>query len=324
MPLVSVIALSYNHAPFIEEAFQSLWKQSFQNWEVIIVDDASTDNSPEIIRQFLHQNPCQKVKTCIFHKENQGNCKSFNEALALCEGKYVIDFALDDVMHPQRLEKQVLFFEKQPEKVGLIFSNAQIIDEKSRFLKYHYPIDRYGKAKVKVPQENFFRAVLERYFICPPTMMFRKSMLQELGGYNENLAYEDFDLWIRASQEYDFAYLDEITTLYRKHKSSLSQKFYQKKQNILLLSTLQVLQKAYHFCKDEQDFKALARNIQYHLRQSYFSENFEISEKYAQLLEKENLKRYKNCLTKTVLWLAKNKLSLSKLYQMYYRIRYGS
>ncbi len=322
-PLVSVIALSYNHAPFIEMALQSLWKQSFQYWEVIVVDDASSDNSPEIIRQFLSQNPCQKVKACIFHEKNQGNCVSFNQALALAEGKYVVDFALDDVMLPRRLEQQVNFFEKQSTQVGLIFSNAQIIDEKGKLLKHHYPVDTQGKAKVKVPKENFFRAVLEKYFICPPTMMFRKSMLEDLGGYDESLAYEDFDIWVRASQNYDFAYLDEVTTLYRKHQNSLSQRFYQKRQNILLKSTLKVLEKAYTYCKTEADFRALARNAHYHLRQCYFSENFELVEQYANFLKNKNLLGYKNCFTTTILYLAEKKVNLSWLYQMYYRFRYA-
>jgi glycosyltransferase involved in cell wall biosynthesis len=322
-PLVSVIALSYNHAPFIEIALQSLWKQSFQDWELIIVDDASSDNSPKIIRHFLKQNPCQKVKACILHKKNQGNCASFNEALSLADGKYIVDFALDDVMLANRLERQVDFFEKLSTKVGLIFSNAQIINEKGEFLKYHYPIDRQGRAKVKVPQENFFRAVLEKYFICPPTMMFRKSMLEELGGYDESLAYEDFDMWIRASQNYDFAYLDEVTTLYRKHQNSLSQRFYQKKQNVLLQSTLKVLEKAYVYCKTEADFQALARNARYHLRQCYFSENFELLEQYANFLKNKNLLRYKNCFTIIIQYLAEKKINLSWLYQMYYRFRYA-
>lgn len=322
-PLVSVIALSYNHAPFIETALKSLWKQSFQHWEVIVVDDASSDDSPEIIQHFLKQNPCQKVKACILHEKNQGNCVSFNEALMLAEGKYIVDFALDDVMLASRLERQVNFFEKQPTKVGLIFSNAQIIDEKGRFLKYHYPIDKHGRAKVKVPKENFFRAVLEKYFICPPTMMFRKSMLEDLGGYDESLAYEDFDIWVRASQNYDFAYLDEPTTLYRKHRNSLSQKFYQKRQNALLQSTLKVLEKAYLYCKTEADFLALARNTHYHLRQCYFSENFELVGQYANFLKSKNLLGHKNCFTAVVLYLTEKKINFSWLYQLYYHFRYA-
>jgi hypothetical protein len=112
-------------------------------------------------------------------------------------------------------------------------------------------------------------------------------MLEDLGGYDESLAYEDFDIWVRASQNYDFAYLDEVTTLYRKHQNSLSQRFYQKRQNILLKSTLKVLEKAYTYCKTEADFRALARNAHYHLRQCYFSENFELVEQYANFFEKQ-------------------------------------
>lgn len=320
-PLVSIVAISYNHSLFLQQALSSLWQQSFRNWEVIIIDDASTDSSAFLIRDFIEQNPCQNVKKCIFHSQNKGICKSFNEALKLCEGKYVIDFSLDDVMLPCRIEQQVEFFESLPEQVGLIFSNAQIIDSKGKFLHYHYPVNKYGKAQTPPPQSNFFREVLRRYFICPPTIMYRKKMLEELGGYNEELAYEDFDLWIRASQKYEFAYLDKVTTLYRKHTNSLSFKFYQKKQNELLSSTLKILQNAYSFCCSQEDYQALAQSVQYHLRQCYLAQDLKLWQQYDNFLRNSLLSNYQNLLTKLVRLLAQNSIDLSFFYDFYRRYK---
>ncbi|MCU0439863.1 MAG: glycosyltransferase [Raineya sp.] len=324
IPKVSVIALSYNHASYIEEALTSVWKQTYQNIEIIIVDDASTDESINVIQKFLEKNTTNIPVKCIFHTINQGNCKSFNEGLKIAQGKYIIDFALDDIMLSERIEQQVSFFEKQSENVGLLFTNAILIDEYGKEKGYHYPINNQEKVVKQPPQGRVFKNILEKYFICPPTMMLRKSMLDRLKGYDETLAYEDFDLWIRASQIADFLYLDKITTLYRKTSKSLSNKFYQTQNNPLLASTLVVLKKAYDFCREDDELKLLAQNIQYHQRQCFFTENFELLQEYSMFLGNENLKKYKKTSTKIIEVLGKNRLKLSKLYQMYKKLRYAN
>jgi glycosyltransferase involved in cell wall biosynthesis len=324
VPIVSVIALSYNHAPYIEEALNSVWQQTYPNIEVIIVDDASTDKSVAIIENFIKKNPTNKLIECIFHSKNQGNCVSFNEALAKVQGKYIIDFALDDVMLPNRIEQQVNFFEKQHQNVGIVFSNAILIDEQGKQKGYHYPISTQQEAIKQPSQGRVFKNILEKYFICPPTMMFKRSLLETLKGYDETLSYEDFDIWIRGSQITDFMYLDKITTLYRRTSQSLSSKFYQVKNNALLASTLIVLQKAYGFCREKEEFRLLAKNAQYHQRQCFFTENFDLLQAYSIFLNMPNLKIYKTFLTKIVEFLGRNRVKLAKLYQMYKKLRYAN
>lgn len=322
LPLVSVIAISYNHASFLGEALSSILQQDYPNIELIVVDDASTDNSQEVIKLFFETHQVNFPTYFIFHQENQGNCKSFNEALALCKGKYIIDFALDDVMLPERIGRQVAFFEQCSPQIGIIFSNAEIIAKNGNFIKYHYAIDNNGTTRSLPPQGKVFREVLAKPFICPPTMMMRKTMLSELGGYDESLAYEDFDLWIRASQNYEFAYQDFVSTRYRQSKQSLSQKFYQKKQNPLLHSTLIVLEKAFAYCIDSLDFKALVRNTEYHQRQCFYSENFELLEKYSIFLKKSALKPYRSFSSILISYLGKMKLRASFLYSFYLKLRF--
>ena len=108
-PLVSVICLCYNHARFVREAVESVLNQSYKNIQVIIADDASTDNSIEEIHSL--KATYAPVELLLFSK-NLGNCKAFNEALKLAKGEFVIDFATDDVMMSDRIEKQVAFFER--------------------------------------------------------------------------------------------------------------------------------------------------------------------------------------------------------------------
>ena len=319
--LVSVVAISYNHASFIEEALNSLIKQDYPHIELIIIDDASTDASQEVIKNFFAENKTNLPVTLIFHQKNRGNCASFNEGLALCKGKYVIDFALDDVMLAERISRQVAFFEQCSPQTGIIFSNAEIISENGNFLKYHYPIDKQKKALSPPPQGKVFRNILERYFICPPTMMMRRSMLLELGGYDETLAYEDFDLWVRASPSYEFAYQDFISTRYRQSASSLSNKFYQKRQNDLLASTLNVLEKAYQYCKEDLDFKVLVKNAEFHQRLCFYTENFELMKKYDNFLQKASLQTYRSYRSKIINFLGNLKLRIWFLYNFYLKFQ---
>jgi glycosyltransferase involved in cell wall biosynthesis len=323
-PFVSIIAISYNHAPFIQEALFSILQQDYPNIELIVVDDASIDKSQEAIKHFFESHQVNFPTYFIFHQENQGNCKSFNEALALCKGRYIIDFALDDVMLPERIGRQVVFFEQCSPQTGIIFSNAEIIAENGDFIKYHYALDSNGTTRSLPPQGKVFRELLAKHFICPPTMMMRKTMLSELGGYDESLAYEDFDLWIRASQNYEFAYQDFVSTRYRQSQQSLSQKFYQKKQNPLLHSTLIVLEKAFGYCKESLDFKVLVKNIEYHQRQCFYSENFELLEKYSTFLQKSELKVYRSLVSILISLAGKIRFRVSFLYAFYLKIKKSS
>ena len=99
-PLVSVICISYNHAPYIKEALNSLFAQTYANIEIILMDDASTDDSQTILKQ---QKEGHDIKL-ILHTTNQGYTKTFNQGLKESAGAYIIDFSLDDVMEPELLK----------------------------------------------------------------------------------------------------------------------------------------------------------------------------------------------------------------------------
>ena len=129
-PLVTVIALCYNHEKFIEECLQSVLNQTYTNVELIIVDDFSTDMSRGKIKLFFAKYPFAKI---ILNEKNLGNCRSFNQAFHISKGKYIIDLSTDDVLLPTKIEEQVKLFESS-EKVGVVFSDADFIDENSHYL----------------------------------------------------------------------------------------------------------------------------------------------------------------------------------------------
>ncbi|HEY5689858.1 MAG TPA: glycosyltransferase family A protein, partial [Cyclobacteriaceae bacterium] len=124
-PLVSVICLCYNHEKFVEQAILSALNQTYSNVEVIVVNDASTDNSAAIVQQLLAAYP-QLV--FINLESNVGNCKAFNMGFAQSKGEYIIDFAADDVLLENRIQEGVDSLQSAGSEYGVQFSDAMLID----------------------------------------------------------------------------------------------------------------------------------------------------------------------------------------------------
>lgn len=274
-PLVTIIAICYNHEQFIEECLQSIINQTYKNIELIIVDDFSVDKSREIMLIFSQKNI---GINCIFNKYNVGNCRSFNQALKIAKGKYIIDLSTDDVLKPNKIEEQVKKFEES-EDIGIVFSDAEYIDEYSNWLGIFY------KKNQRIPEGNIYEEILKKSFIMPSSMMIRKSILDKLGGYDENLSYEDFDFWVRSSRRYDYAYVPQILVQQRILNGSHSTKFTQK-HNILTPSTVQVCEKALLLNETESENQALIIRLKVVLRQCVFTENYNSGKQVLLLLNK--------------------------------------
>jgi glycosyltransferase involved in cell wall biosynthesis len=292
----------------------SIFAQTYSNLEIIIVDDASTDNSAEIIQE------CIMRKEVIFFplKENIGNCKAFNMALKHAKGKYIVDFATDDVMFPHKIATQVAFFESLPNDYGVVFSDVIEIDESSKLLKTYYPRDEKGSLLVSVSQGNVYEELIKRAFISPPSMMYRKSMMDEIGGYDESLSYEDYDLWVRTGKKYRYGFQDLVLTKRRIVQNAHSQSFYKKRQNKHLESTLKVCYKAYEQNSQESENKALAISVRYHWRMAVFTENFQTAKGFYELLLKIDKIQVSDFATYT---LMKSKIPLHFLYNIWIKNR---
>ncbi len=280
-PLVTVVCLCYNQAAFVQEAINSVLEQTYPNIQLIVVDDGSTDTSVEVIQAHLAKHP--EVQFLNLQK-NIGNCRAFNRALPFVKGTYLIDLAADDVLLPERIQKQVEVFEKSGTEYAIIFSDASYIDEQSRVLANHYPRNAQGQLTRPVPQGDVYQALLGPFYLLSCTTMYRTQVIRELGGYDEQLSYEDFDILTRIARKYKFAYIDEILTLKRKVKGSLSTQFYKQRKNELLESTLQICYKIKEMNRTAAEDKALAFTVKYHMRQAYFTENFALAKAYGRLL----------------------------------------
>lgn len=265
LPIVTVIALCYNHSTFLVESLSSVLRQTYQAIQLIVVDDASEDDSQHKILAFLKDYPTVQW---TFNENNIGNCKSFNQALLLAKGKYIIDLSTDDVLEKTRIEKQVRYFESLSNSHGVVFSNAIFIDEHGKTLRTFYNENQ------SIPEGDIYSKLIEQSFILPSTMMIRKEVLDSLKGYDETLAYEDFDFWIRSSRNWEYAYLSEILTFQRKVSTSLSSRFIQKK-NLLVVSTVKVCAKIQSLNRDETENNTLIKRLYLVLKQCAFTENFE-------------------------------------------------
>ncbi|GAB2968369.1 hypothetical protein GCM10027048_44030 [Hymenobacter coalescens] len=285
---MTIVALCHNHARFLEAALDSVAAQTYPNLEVWLVDDASADDSPARLRAYAARYPAWHL---LLLPANVGNCRAFNEALRRSRGEFVIDFATDDVLRPERVARQVAFMQAEGPRCGVAYHDCDLIDEQGGHVRFHFRRDAAGRpAHPRPAAGNVFADVLSRYFISTPTMMFRRTMLDELGGYDETLAYEDFDLWVRAARTWDFGFQDEVLTQKRLHPQSMSRKAY-RPGDPYVASTIRICEKALVLCRTPAERAALATRLRWELRQAVrFRRGPEARQLYALLRQTDQLK----------------------------------
>jgi glycosyltransferase involved in cell wall biosynthesis len=217
-PLVSTIVLSYNQSRFVLETLESVKAQTYKATQLIIVDDRSSDNSVETIEHWLQENGvhCEFIR----HNKNQGVCRSFNDALAGASGKYISAVASDDVWLPDKIARQVEIMESQPDHVGMLYSDAFQMDEHGNPLPEMF-IAAHRKLP-EMPQGQVLNTLLEGNFIPGMTTLIRRSCYDVVGLYDENLRWEDWDMWMRLARHYSFLYSPIPSAKYRHHDKSLS------------------------------------------------------------------------------------------------------
>ena len=309
-PWVSVVCISFNHEDYVEEALRSVVEQTYPNVELIVIDNGSTDRSAERIERFAAQHSAVRF---IKNSVNRGLNRAFNQGLAIAGGRYIIDLSADDVMLPNRIVRQADQFELLSGPYAVVFSNAAYIDKRGAETGVHYPVDTRGRALAKVPSGDVFRAVLDSYFICTPTMMMRRDVLNELGGYDETLSYEDFDFWVRSSRLYYYAYVDEVLTLKRRLPNSLSAQV-SLPGNQLLHSTLSVCHKAFDRCQTSDEYQTLANRIRTFIRKAFYAEQFGLAIQFGQLL---NQIERPGLTTTLFLELSRLRPPVNRLYRQY-------
>jgi glycosyltransferase involved in cell wall biosynthesis len=223
-PLVSVCVASYNQAEFVCDTLDSIVGQTYRPIEIIIVDDCSKDSSVAVIKSWLaSRSSDNKVEECKIQlhekKVNSGICSTFNIALQNAKGKYISIIGTDDIMLPEKIEHQVALLEKAASDVGLVYSDAYLIDAEGaelfgRFIQLNRP------HTTSTPQGSVFDFLIEGNYIPVMSILWKKECFDVCGNFDESLIYEDYDMLLRISLKYKFVFSDFISVKYRLHNSN--------------------------------------------------------------------------------------------------------
>ncbi len=212
MPRVSVIMPTFNCARFLGRALESIFAQTFTDYEVIVANDGSTDHTREVIAPY-------SGKITYLYQPNRGPSAARNLALSKASGEFIAYLDADDMWYPHKLEKQVTFLDAHTE-CGLVHSDAAFINESDRILFHAYFRERRRTAA----QGSCLIQLLRKNTIHMPTVLERRQHVERVGRFDERVrSGEDYLHWILLAMEgVIFAYIDEPLALYRKTEGSLS------------------------------------------------------------------------------------------------------
>ncbi|MFC1994377.1 glycosyltransferase family 2 protein [Chloroflexota bacterium] len=205
-PKISVIMSVYNSEKYLGEAIDHILDQTFPDFDFIIVNDSSTDNSLEIIQSYIDE----RIRI-INNKRNMGLTKSLNKAIKQARGEYIARQDADDISLPNRFEEQIRYLEKHPQ-VALLGTSVHRIDEYGEI---------FGKIKVlEKPVVKLFKGNQFNH----GSVMFRKKVINELeAGYNELFRYcQDYELWLRIAKYYEIRNLTQVLYKLRLHQENVS------------------------------------------------------------------------------------------------------
>lgn len=251
-PLVSIIIPCYNHESYVKDAIQSIIDQTYENIELIVIDDGSQDQS--VARILELSDICEQRFDKFYFKTrpNKGVCATLNEALALCHGKYVCIIASDDLMLAHKTQLQVNFLENNPEVAG-VFGGVELINDKGECIE--------ERISTKT-QYSLDEVMLSKHDLPAPTQMYRLSIIQEQGGYDENINIEDWDMLLRLiKSNHILIYIPEKLGKYRCHGDNFS-----KNDLKMAVEMMKVLEKF----KDEKQYT----QVMYQLNRTVLKEKF--------------------------------------------------
>lgn len=194
---VSVIIPTYNRAHLLGRSIRSIMNQTYQNFEIIVVDDGSTDNTDELIFSLVNE----KIRY-IRHEKNKGAAAARNTGIKAAKGDYIAFQDSDDIWLPEKLEKQMEVFKTAPKKVGVVYTGFyRIIGSKRIYMPYSWVNKKDG---------DIYPQILAGNFVTTQSITVRAGCLEKVGLFDENLPrLQDWEFVIRLSKHYSFEFIDE-------------------------------------------------------------------------------------------------------------------
>jgi glycosyltransferase involved in cell wall biosynthesis len=210
-PLISVIIPTYNSAKYLPETLESVLKQTFKDFEIIVVDDGSSDHTPDVIKPYL-----DRVK--YVQKSNGGPASARNLGLTHAKGEFVAFLDADDIWNSKKLEQQIKIMQSMPE-VGIVHTGVQVIDADGQEVLLNHK-DR------KDSKTYSFMDLFNKNKIATSSVLVRAECFKKVGAFDENpeiISLEDYDLWLRIAAQYKIYFLAEPLLEYRIHNQGISQ-----------------------------------------------------------------------------------------------------
>lgn len=207
-PAISVVMSVYNGARFLPQAIESILQQSWSDFEFVIVNDGSTDETWSILESYCSQD--SRIR--LTDQENRGLTASLNRGCSLSQGKFIARMDADDVAMPRRLEWQMDFMATHPD-VGVLGGAFELIDGAGKNL---------GVSWLPLEDREIRRMLLDSTAFLHPSVLMSHSALARVGGYREVKYAEDYDLWLRLAEQTKLANLQEVIHQYRVHPDQVS------------------------------------------------------------------------------------------------------
>ncbi|MBL8163903.1 MAG: glycosyltransferase family 2 protein [Anaerolineae bacterium] len=208
---ISVVIPTYNRADLVREAIDSLLTQTRPAQQIIVIDDGSSDETPQILKNYGE-------KICIIQQANAGLAKARNAGLRSVTGDFIAFLDSDDWLPPTSLERRAAVLDAQPE-IAAAYCNVQVTNWEG------VPLRLYTEVRPGPRRSGMIFAELARYNLMPPiAYMVRKTHLDSVGGFfaEDVPGVEDYDLWLRLAARYPFAYIDEPLAFYRVHSNMMN------------------------------------------------------------------------------------------------------
>lgn len=213
LPRVSIVIPCYNHERFVKEAIQSVIDQDYQNIELIIIDDGSSDGSVKEIQSMVNKCEARFVRFEFRHRPNKGLCLTLNEALEWCQGKFLSGVASDDTLKPYKTRVQVDYLIENPGSIG-VFGGVELVYEETGMKEIHV---------AAAEKYSFNEILLNQYDFPSSTSLLRIEPVIKLGGYKEAFLIEDWSLWLFLTEHGGtLDYIDMVLGTYRRHKTNFS------------------------------------------------------------------------------------------------------
>lgn len=205
-PLVSVVIATYNQAKYLGYTIESVLNQTYPNIELIVVDDGSTDSTPEVAARF-------GGRIAYIRQANTERGAARNRGLAEARGEFIAFLDSDDIWLPDKIKNEVEYLQQHPD-LGFVYSDREYIDADGRYIGYGRAPEHHGWVTGELLKQNF---------VCLSANLARREAMLKTGGFPEDRLIsgsEDWVAWIRLSTEVQFGHLPVITVLYRIHPAN--------------------------------------------------------------------------------------------------------